>query len=455
MKKNKDMKKIAIWGCGRTGISALTFFKKQGYYIYIIDQNVPSKKLQKLLTRCNVTFIEQKNIRKVFCSVFCILPSPGINIEKHYATYKDKFISELDLFYNHFDKPSIAITGSVGKTSITTICAEIISRTKKNCFVGGNIGIPMLKAINEKNTFDCALLELSSFQLEYTRIFAPDIAVLTNIYPNHFDRHKNIQNYINAKLHIFAYQHKNQYAILPLSLQKIVTQKISLKQQCIFFILRPPTNKEKKELKSKDAIIFMHKNNIIYYQNNHYQHVTKIPINPTNFFAQNWLIVCAIIKIMHIPMHYLHQANFTLPEHRLEYITTHNNVHFYNDSKSTTPSSTQAALSKFKNKQIHLFLGGLDKGLDREPLIASCKNKKIIVYTFGMQADALYTLCRKYSIPAKAHDTLVTAFECCIEDCKPEDIVLFSPSGSSFDLYKNYQERGRHFKQLVTEFCNK
>ena len=144
-----------------------------------------------------------------------------------------------------------------------------------------------------------------------------------------------------------------------------------------------------------------------------------------------------------------------LPAHRLEKIGTINNVIFYNDSKATTTASTWAAVQKLKNKPIHLFLGGLSKGVDRAPFIIQLKDAVKYIYCFGKEASELYKMCKNNDIPAMHFATLNDALDTCVTQIEPHDCVLLSPAGSSYDLYENYEHRGNHFKELIATYLQR
>ena len=168
---------------------------------------------------------------------------------------------------------------------------------------------------------------------------------------------------------------------------------------------------------------------------------------------QNWTIICCVLELLNIPLSAIDNAlhTFKLPEHRLEKVATLNGIDFYNDSKSTTPEATLAAVEQLHNKPIILLLGGLSKGINREPLIKKLYNKVKMVICFGKEADSLNTLCTKYNVRSCALKDLKSSFEVAKKIGRNGDQILLSPAGSSFDLFKNYEARGKFFKLLVKQ----
>ncbi len=455
--KDSMKKSIGIWGFGTVGKSALHYFDQQGFNIHVMDAKNISKTKQKLFHEKKITFKLEKNNEFFFSFCDFLFSSPGIDIRKYYQKYYYKWIRELDLFYQNFGKPIIAVTGSVGKTSITHLLESILSSYGIQLCVGGNMGTPSLDLLYKKNTCDVALLEVSSFQLEYCKSFSPDLAIWTNFYPNHLDRHTSLQQYFDAKFSIIANQHRHQHALLPFSLRKKIRSYKNFAQQLSYFSLYRPSYYERTQLDKHEKLFYIHKGTMYIYTNDLCQKIINVSVLPPITFDINWLIICSALHLLQAPLQKLPTIthNLSLPEHRLEYVGTYRMVQFYNDSKSTTPASTITAIQKFKKHPIKLFLGGLSKGIDRAPFIRALKDTVDYIYCFGAEAAELHYTCKQCSIPSQYYNTLESAFSACIKSVQPGNIVLFSPAGSSFDLYKNYCERGNHFKELVYDYREK
>lgn len=409
--------RIGIWGLGKTGWAAVRHFKNNGFFVWGMDRDSLQEKKE------DIEIIQETETNSVF---FCkesdyIFASPGVEIKGHYAKYSKKWINECDYFQFHYQKPIIAITGSVGKTSTLHLLSGILDYYKISHVTGGNIGTPLFDILDFNQDAPLALIELSSFQLETATQFAPDIAIVTNIYPNHLDRHKTFDEYSRAKWRITAAQNSNQHLIIPQELGNYP-----------LWICSAAT---------KHVIDHAHEQN------------QEFSIS----FSQNWSVIKQVLSLLQLPVTSLHVAakKLTLPEHRFEYVGNYAGISFYNDSKSTLTESTLAAVRQFSPQKPIVFLGGESKGVDRSPLIQALKEHVKYVICFGKEARILNQLCTLFSVSSSEHATLFDAFHYGITIAKSGDIILFSPSGSSYDLFKNYIERGNCFKELVHQLMQK
>lgn len=440
-------KKIGIWGFGAVGRSALAYFAQQGAMCTVLDKRTLSNDEQQLLAKYNATYFSEKKIDDFFSHNDFIFASPGIDINPH--KHLAHFVCELDIFAPTWNKQIIAITGTVGKTSTTTLLGKLLQKTLRIA-VGGNIGTPMLNFLDQKNNFDYALLELSSWQLEHAQPFAPDVAIWTNFSPNHLDRHHTMEAYFNAKLQIMLHQTARQTTIVPVSLyDRIMPLNLTAKKIWI----DDTNNNHTLKLATHDKLLYIENNSVAIKSSNNTIILGDINTLPHCTYMQNMLIAAAVLHTLHMPFELLTQIDIAI-EHRLEMVARKKNVTFYNDSKATVPESTLAALAQFKNNNVILFLGGLSKGVDRTDLVRALPAHIKKVICFGSEAQALRATCTKNNIASIAFDTLKDAFDHATHIAHQNDIILLSPSGSSYDLYADYAERGRHFKQLVHEYTN-
>lgn len=401
--KNKT---VGIWGYGRVGQSAAHFCVQLGANPIVYDSDINS------LKNCSYSMV--LSIDALLEKSDFIIPSPGIDITPYKERYAQKWLSELDLFQSLFQKKIIAITGSIGKTSITHMLTQTLQAAGWHVKCAGNIGIPMLSMIENQSELDAIVLEVSSFQLEHTRSFAPDLAIWTNFYPNHLDRHNTLEKYFQAKYQIIAHQIASQKALVPIQL------------------------KAKIEAQKPQSVV-------AYFDSTH------TPKHHLSGFASNWLIIEKTLKTLQVP--FPKKIIPTPLEHRLETVCKINDALVINDSKSTTPASTLAAIENQNAPRIVLFLGGLSKGIDRSKLIKALKNN-VEVICFGAESQQLFHLCKKYSIAATQCTTMKDAIAYCMKIIRPKDVILFSPSGSSFDEFDNFEHRGNQFKRIVLSYKN-
>ncbi len=442
-------KKIGIWGFGRVGKSVAHMLFDQGYSVAVMTKNVLSADEMILLQEHAITLYTEQEKETFFAVNDYIIPSPGIDIRDCYDTYKHKWLTELDLFYDHFKKSIITITGTVGKTTITFMLDQILQHYGVNICTGGNIGTPMCDLIAQQNNVQYALLEVSSFQLEYCTTFAPHVAIWTNLAPNHLDRHTTYDDYFNAKYKSIVHQNNTDKALVPLSLAQKIKHK-SPASTLYYFHSAVPTEEELSVLHISDILFFIEDNHIKKKIGDTNTFLIALNSLPSITFAENWLVICATLDLLDLPMHQLptYACTLAIPEHRMEKIVS-NDIVFYNDSKSTTTTSTRAAIEKLQGKSIIVFIGGLSKGVDRAQFIKELKDKVKYVYCFGAEAETLRTYCATNNIPAQAFTTLDDAFEACVNKATTQDCILFSPAGSSYDLFKDYEDRGNYFKKLV------
>jgi len=427
-------KKIGIWGFGIVGKSAMRYFQKQNNPIEIIDKRPLTELEQQMLIKHNIPAFQEDALSSFLDRNDYILVSPGIDT-RNYQNYNHKMISEIDLFQSSYKKPIIAVTGSVGKTTVTHLLSQLLAPHMKIA-TGGNIGTGMLDLIEQKQTTYAALLEVSSFQLEQCKTFAPDLAIWTNFYPNHIDRHGSENAYFQAKQNIIWHQKADQKSLLPKSL----SASLQMESRYFFSPEKPCTTKN---------CFYLHNKAIFFEQDE----LIKVDQLPCISFVENWLIICATLHLLNIPLSPIkkYAEKLTVPEHRLEKVGTFNGIDIYNDSKATTPAATEAAVERLNDRPIILFLGGLGKGIDRSELIKKAKQHVKIIYCFGNERTELYQACAQHNIDCKVFETIDQALHNCLQNAQPGDQLLFSPAGSSFDQFENYQKRGTYFKKIIRQ----
>ncbi|GMU19139.1 MAG: UDP-N-acetylmuramoylalanine--D-glutamate ligase [Candidatus Babeliales bacterium] len=437
-------KKIGVWGLGIVGSSAIKYFVQKGYQVQAMDQKEPKEQQREFLNSLNVPFFLQKELTEFLNYNDYILPSCGIDL-RPYSEYKHKFLSELDLFGAECKIPIVAITGSVGKTTVTHLLSELLKSQGKKVFTGGNIGVGLLESIKDANAADYVVLEASSFQLERCQNFAPDLAICTNIYANHLDRHGSMEEYIKAKLAIIAHQKAGQCSLFPAQMYEQVIQQASAGIPSFF------STKEIFPLDNFHALYFLRNSKICLNYQTNIEEVFGIIEIPWVSYIENIALLASALHMLGCGIEHftkiLNQQE--LPEHRMEKIATIANIDFYNDSKATIPASTLAAIEKISNRPIVLFLGGISKGVNRADFVSQLKNKVRMIYCFGKEAEQLKSFCDLNNIPAFSFINLEQAFDNLCNSMNAQDQILFSPAGASYDLYTDYRERGDHFKKLV------
>ena len=406
-------KTIGVWGYGIGGSALVNFLLKKNCELVVFDQKPFSLEDQNFLQQREIkvapsleTFFEWSD--KIF-------PSAGIDL-RPYSYCSHKFLAELDLFHYFFKKPIVAITGTLGKTTVTSYLAGFLRLAGKKVAVGGNIGVGLCSLIDDQDGVDCAVLEVSSFQLDLCKTFAPTIAVWTNFFPNHLDRHDTLEDYFFAKTRIVSLQNDSDISIVPISIMEKV-KKASLHSHTWVAI---------PEVLPERWVSFIPKQGVL----------------------ENWLTICSVLTQLEVPLEVIQRPLDVGLKHRVEYVATVSGRSFYNDSKSTVSGATLSALKQFEMPVV-LMLGGLSKGVSRQDLIMQLSGKVKFVIAFGKEREQLADWCELYGVSCCISADINEAVELAYNRSAVGDVVLLSPAGSSFDLFKNYQERGDCFKRLV------
>jgi UDP-N-acetylmuramoylalanine--D-glutamate ligase len=439
-------KKIGIWGFGIVGNSYYTFCQSLTSTITIMDKNT----IQQLPDR--VTFVQEtpQNIQFFLQDCDFILLSPGISTDQ-YTKWNHKFVTELDLFTPLWSKKITAITGSLGKTTTTSLLEQLLQKYGFGAKAAGNIGNAMLTTIPEQAFIEEIILELSSFQLTHTQHFNPHLAIWTNLHENHLDYHKTFDNYFLAKKNIIAGQSKDRVAILPAALK----EKLGTLLQTVHWIFTDQDTFSEKEIALHHHAWLVHSEKITHYHKQKYTAYHAPSELAQITFTDNWLTLYAALYVHECDLQDMKEYSFALhlPAHRLKACAQIQDKTFYNDSKSTVWQATLKAAQSLPIYPAIIFIGGVSKGVNRAPLFAQLDPKKQYVYLFGKEADELAQYCTQNNLQYKTFATLEDAFASCIQE-KNIPTVLFSPGGASFDLFSNYIERGKRFEDLVNAYKN-
>jgi UDP-N-acetylmuramoylalanine--D-glutamate ligase len=435
---------IGIWGFGISGKSIARFLLDQGYVLSILDRK--KSVIENTEFESKVQFFSEEEKEIFFQSVDLIIPSPGVDIRSYEKKFT--FVAEVDLFYHWWKKrfPSatiIAITGTVGKTSTTHLLSQMLQSAGYVVATGGNIGVGLMDLLNVKNP-DYAVIELSSFQLEYASSFAPDVAVWTNLYPKHLDRHETYDQYFRAKYQIMARQVKDQISIVPYYLKDSIEREESSLRGIRYYFSDSPDDRA--------STYIVHQSNLIKITKDRSVLLALAHEVPPVSFIQNWLLIFAVADMLSIPKEKVLNAPYDLPEHRGECLGKVGGITFYDDSKSTILEATYKMVDRHQDKPIILLLGGVSEGVDRREGVGQLSGKVKKIHAFGAEAFLLSQAAISAGILANPHDTLEAAFRAACVDAKEGDVVLLSPGGPSFDLFTNYHQRGERFKELVIDF---
>ena len=443
MKKNK----IVILGGGESGIGTAILGKKEGFEVFVSDYGKIKKKYKQVLLHYEINWEEEAHSETEILSAGIVMKSPGISENTPIVLKLKKkgirIVSEIEFAATYTSATLIGITGSNGKTTVATMIHKILKDAGNNVALAGNIGksFAELVATKDINQF---VLELSSFQLDGTYNFAPHIAILTNLSPDHLDRYDNdYEKYIASKFKIVMNQTSDDYFIYDaddLMINKWVSNTI-IKSQLIPFSLQ-------KELK-KGAYI---KNNelIITTNNNTFtMSITKLG-QQGQHNIKNAMAASTASTLLNIRKATIRRSleNFQGVEHRLENVLKINNVRYINDSKGTNVNATFYALDSMEASTVWI-VGGVDKGNDYSELFALVNEKVKAIICLGIDNEKIIkAFGNVVDIMVETH-SMEDAVKVAYRLSKKGDNVLLSPACASFDLFENYEDRGRQFKNAV------
>lgn len=450
-------KKITVMGLGLFGggVGVAQFLARQGAHVTVTDlrnatELAPSlKQLEglpvsyKLGGHCDEDFI---NADMVITNPAVPKDSRFIQIARNNHVPMD---TEMNIFFKLCPAPIIGITGSNGKSTTTTLIGKILQQTQRMTWVGGNIGKSLLLELKEIKPSDIVVLELSSFQLEELHNAGknPGISIVTNISPNHLDRYSSMDKYIQAKKGIILHQKPEDYAILNYDDPELRKWENECKGNVLWYSTKAPLTNG-AFVKGDDMVLSVNGQRIAI------PCISRIKIpgihNLQNILAASCAAYLAGANGQHIENI---ATTFTGLEHRLEFVREVHGIRYYNDSKATTPESAMAAVAAFQSPVI-LIAGGYDKGSDFGEFAEVCAKHAKSVVLIGKTAGKIKELiiqkmAQKETPSILTPNTFKEAFQQANTLAKTGDIVLLSPACASYDMFLNYEERGRQFKTMV------
>ena len=440
-------KKIVILGAGESGAGSAVLAQKQGFDVFVSDKCQIRENYLNILEKHRIKWEEGNHNESIILSAGEIIKSPGIPENAPIILkIREKgipVISEIEFAGRYAKGIKICVTGSNGKTTVTNLIYHILKKAGKNVAMTGNVGNSFAMAVAE-GSYDYYVIELSSFQLDGMFEFKADIAVLMNITPDHLDRYDHkLQNYIDSKFRITQNQNKDEFLIY-WDGDPIIRTELSRKQ---FGMTLLPFSDETKE----GMAAYLENNELII------DYPTKTTIITIHEFAlkgrhntYNSMAAAIAGKALGIRKEVIREslADFQGVEHRLEPVITVCGVNFINDSKATNVNSTWYAIECMENNIIWI-VGGVDKGNDYSELFPVVKKKVKAIVCLGKDnkkiieafKDKISTIVETTSMEEAVRSSYYLA--------KKGETVLLSPACASFDLFKNYEDRGRQFKQAV------
>jgi UDP-N-acetylmuramoylalanine--D-glutamate ligase len=439
-------KRVLVVGLGKSGVASALFLKAHGARVTVSDtktQDELKEEIPQLLDE-GIAVETGRHGERTFRNQDLIVVSPGVPLDaaplQQARALGEKVIGEIELAAQFFPGSIIAITGSNGKTTTTTLAGDLVVNGGFPVVVGGNIGRPAISLVEDASDDTIAVLEVSSFQLETIETFRPHIAVVLNVTPDHLDRHHSFDAYTDAKARIFENQKGDDFAVLNFDDPTCVKLASRTRAQVYWF-------SRKKEVKQGAQV---RDGRILFRDANGEREImltSEVPLKGSHN-VENVLAAVCIGMLSGVEPRRISKAvrEFRAVEHRLEHVATIRGVEYYNDSKATNVDATIKALESFP-ANIHLIIGGKDKGSDYAVLNNLLRQRVKRVYTIGAAAAKIESQIKGTEIVHA--ETLENAIRMAADSAQPGDIVLLAPACASFDQFRNYEHRGQVFKNVV------
>jgi UDP-N-acetylmuramoylalanine--D-glutamate ligase len=444
-------KRVLVVGLGKSGVASALFLKAQGARVTVSDSKGPedlSDQIPLLLDQ-GITVETGGHGERTFQEKDLIVVSPGVPVDAppllQARALGESVIGEIELAAQFLPGMIVAITGSNGKTTTTSLVGKILTAAGFSALVGGNIGTPAISFVGRATRDSVIVLEVSSFQLETIDKFRPKIAVVLNVTPDHLDRHRTVEAYVNAKARIFENQRDHDFAVLNADDPTCIAMAAKTRAQVFWF-------SRKKDIEQG---AWIRAGNIVFRsaagREKEAQHeimqVSEIPLRGAHNL-ENVLAAVCVASLMGCAPQKIREAvmKFRAVEHRLEYVATVRGVDYYNDSKATNVDATIKAIESFP-ANIHLILGGKDKGSDYLVLNELLRQRVKRVYTIGAAAEKIESQIKGTEVVHA--QTLESALRKANAVAEPGDVVLLAPACSSFDQFRSYEHRGQAFKEIV------
>src|ERR1700737_3840253 len=444
-------KRVLVVGLGKSGVASALFLQARGAKVTVSEaksQDQLGEEIPVLLDH-GIAVETGGHGERTFRGQDLIVVSPGVPVDSpplvQARALGETVIGEIELASRFLPKTLIGIRGSNGKTTTTTLAGEIVAAGGFPTVVGGNIGTPAVSLVERTTVETVVVLEVSSFQLETIQTFRPKVAVVINITPDHLDRHRTFAAYTDAKARIFENQQADDFAVLNADDPTCVGLAGRTRAQVFWF-------SRKEEVKegayARDGrVLFRDEHSRGTPAQREIMLVSEIPLKGGHNL-ENVLAAVCVGALMGCESERIRKAvrGFKAVEHRLEYVATIRGVEYYNDSKATNVDATIKALESFPSN-VHLILGGKDKDSDYTLLNELLRQRVKRVYTIGAAAEKIESQIK--GVEVDHSDPWETPLRKANAVAEPGDVVLLAPACASFDQFKNYEQRGQVFKQIV------
>lgn len=448
---------ILIIGAARSGVASAEYLLSIGKQIVISDMNTKlAEDVETQLGHASVSYVWGKQPDVAALQPELIVMSPGVPLSIPPVVKARELgipvISEPELAFRYSDVPFVAITGTNGKTTTTTLTAFLLEKEGRKVVAGGNIGLPLISQCPQMSANDIVVAEMSSFQLESVDSFCPKVAVVMNLTPDHLDRHKTMEAYAAAKANIFKNQGPEEYLLLNKDDAIVAAMAAGAKSHVYYF----------SQQEILDEGIWLEDGNLVYRLDKNGAPQVLIPAAEIGIVgSHNWqnamaASLAALLMGQQPEIIAERLRAFKGVAHRMEPVATIDGVLYVNDSKGTNPDSTEKALGSYGKRPIVLIAGGRNKGSDMAVLVplmrAHCRGVVLVGEATGDFIDAFartgYTDC-------VCADSFEDAVAKAREMAQSGDVVLLSPACASWDMFDNFEQRGDLFKELVKDYAAK
>ncbi len=440
--------RIIILGGGESGTGAALLARAKGYDVFVSDQGQLKDKYRVELKQEGIAYEEGQHTDEIILNGTLVIKSPGISdtteIIKKIKAAGIEIVDEIEFAFRYTDAKVIAITGTNGKTTTTLLTYHLLKNAGYNVGLAGNVGFSMARQVAQNN-YEWYVLEVSSFQLDGIKSFKPEIAILLNITPDHLDRYEyNMQNYVDSKFSIIKNMSDHQYFIFYAD-DVVITKELQkhrhTPKQFGISLKSPSTSPLKFDGE---------KMNFTMNENFSIRQSDTTLNGPHNLI--NTMAAVAAVSIAGVSLHSIKEGLHTFKNapHRLELVATINGIEFINDSKATNIDSVVYALGSY-DKPLVWIAGGVDKGNDYSIIKDAVKKKARALICLGKENDKLKTAFADVVLTIKETQSVHELVRMALQVAQAGDVVLLSPACASFDLFKNYEDRGDQFRKEVLE----
>lgn len=451
-------KKVLVVGLGKSGEAAVKYLTAQGAKVTATDEKTKQEltDVVKRLDPLKPTWDLGRFNAKTFTSADLIFLSPGVSRAlpevKEALEAKIPFVNDIELVAEHIKVPLIAVTGTNGKTTTTTLISEMLKADSKTVFTCGNIGTPALDYVNNDVKADFVVMEVSSFQCESLGEFKPNVAVITNLEPNHLDRYPGgLEDYFSAKKRLISRMDAKGTLVLNLDNEASVRWADDSAAKVLWFTRRDPMTIGGATAEKFQGT-YLKRPNLVSKANGTEESFNLMGCRlPGDHNRENFMAAINAVRALGCSKEAIQKTilEFRGVPHRLEFIRRKDGVSIYNDSKATSVAAVQRSIASF-NAPIILIMGGRDKEEDFSPLVEMVKKRVKNLILVGEAKEKINRFLGDFSetfLVGTMEEAVLIAYQ----KSRSGDIVLFAPGCTSYDMYKNYEERGDSFKKLVAQ----